>query len=101
VQILTTKYQDWSYEREYRLFSEIKDRDPDGRYYLDFGPDLILREVIIGARCKLSLQSIASEIKNPPRSVEVFKARPAFDSFRIVRDSAIPGITIDAVPPST
>jgi hypothetical protein len=97
VQILTTKYQAWSYEREYRLFTEIKDRDPDGRYYFDFGPDLILREVILGARCELNLHSVASEIKSPPQRVEVFKARPAVDSFRIVRDSGIPGITIDAV----
>jgi hypothetical protein len=96
VQILTTKYQHWSYEHEYRLFTDLKDRDPDGNYYFDFGPDLVLREVLLGARCKRSPQSVAAEIKNPSQPVEVFKAQPASDSFRIVRDDAVPGIGVAA-----
>jgi hypothetical protein len=52
--------------------------------------------VILGARCKLTPQLLASEIKNSPASVEIFKARPAFDSFRIVRDEKVQAITVDA-----
>jgi hypothetical protein len=96
VQILRTKYQDWSYEHEYRLFTDLRDRDPDGNYYFDFGPDVVLREVILGARCELTSQSVASEIKNSPASVEVFKARPAFDSFRIVRDENVSSVVVTA-----
>jgi Protein of unknown function (DUF2971) len=94
VQILTTKYVDWSYEHEYRLFTDLRDREPDGNYYFDFGPDVRLREVILGARCGLTPKLMASEIKNSPASVEIFKARPAFDSFRIVRDESVPAVTV-------
>jgi hypothetical protein len=33
---------------------------------------------------------------NPPQPVEVFKAQPASDSFRIVRDDAVRGIGVAA-----
>jgi hypothetical protein len=89
VQILRTKYSDWSYESEYRVFVELKDKEANGLYYLDFGPEFILREVILGARCPLQPRDLAKEIKNPPESVEVFKARPAFDSFQIVREEKV------------
>jgi hypothetical protein len=96
--ILTTKYSDWSYEREYRVFAELKDKEPNGLYYLDFGPNLVLREVVLGSRCELVPQAIADEIRNPDASVEVVKARPAFDSFRIVRQQRVPVVTIERGP---
>lgn len=95
-QILTTKYLDWSYEHEYRLFAELKDRDPDGRYYVDFGPDLVLREIILGARCSLAPESVGAAIENPPQSIEIFTARPAFDSFQMVRNRSVPEMKIAA-----
>lgn len=94
--ILTTKFRDWAYEREYRLFAELKDRDPNGLYYLEFGPAIVLREVIIGSRCSLDVNAIGGEIKDPPQSVEVFKVRPAFDSFRIVRQQQVKPLIVES-----
>lgn len=99
VQVLRTKYQEWAYEREYRVFAELKDRSPNGLYYVDFGPDLTLREVILGSRCELTLPSVAAAIKEPEKAVEIFKARPAFSSFRIVRQNNVRGIKIEAGRP--
>lgn len=95
--ILATKYSDWSYEREYRLFAELKDQE-NGLYYLDFSADLVLREVILGARCKLEPKVIAREIRTPAARIEIIKARPAFDSFRVVRQLQVPVTVIEPVP---
>src|SRR5581483_5583791 len=44
--IRMTKATDWSYEREYRVESELQIKDSvTGLYYVDFGPQLTLREV--------------------------------------------------------
>jgi hypothetical protein len=64
-------------------------------YYFDFGPEFVLREVILGARCPLESRNLAQEIKNPPEPVEIFKSRPAFDSFQIVRQEQPSTITVN------
>lgn len=94
VQILKTKYSDWSYESEYRVFAQLKDKDANGLYYFEFGPEFVLREVILGARCPLAPRDIAQEIENPPEPVEVLKARPAFDSFQIVRQEQVEPVIV-------
>jgi Protein of unknown function (DUF2971) len=94
-QILTTKHQDWAYEREFRIFVELKDQDADGRHYFEFGPILVLREVILGSRCRLSPRSVADTIGQSDRPIEIFKARPAFDRFRIVRDRDVEAIKVE------
>ena len=95
-QVLTTKYKDWSYEREYRVFKELEDREPNGKYYLPFGPNLVLREVILGVRCTLSVGTVAKAVGKLPHPVQVLKARPAFDSFAIVRQKKVTPINIKA-----
>jgi hypothetical protein len=99
-QILKTKYKDWSYENEYRVFTNLKDEAANGLYYFEFGPEFVLREVILGSRCQLKLSDVTAEIKNPPSPVEVFKARPAFDSFQIVRDESVLPITVNPLSPA-
>jgi hypothetical protein len=94
VKILTTKFKDWSYEKEYRLFSNLETRDPDGRYYFDFNDQLTLRQVMLGARCEMTVPDVARLVKDPVRPVYVFKMRAAFNTFRIVRQQSMPAITI-------
>ncbi|MGY2488217.1 DUF2971 domain-containing protein [Cupriavidus sp. CP313] len=95
--ILTTKFKDWRYEQEWRIFASLADRKPsDGRYFLSFAPHLKLREVIVGARCDASIEAIAALVPRSTHAVEVFKARPAFDSFRIVRQQRVAPIIVAA-----
>jgi len=75
--------------------SYLKDKEADGLYYFNFGPEFLLREVILGSRCQLRPRDFAAEIKNPPVPVEVFKARPAFDSFGIIRQQRVQPITVN------
>jgi hypothetical protein len=94
-QVLTTKYQQWAYEEEWRLFLNLKDKDPiNGEYYIDIGPELILREIILGARCKAPVGSFRKLVGKVDHSVTVIKARPAFESFTMVRQKAIASIVI-------
>jgi hypothetical protein len=55
--LLSTKSKEWGYEREWRVFLELKDGvwvEGAGRmlYFADFGPELVLKDVILGATCK-------------------------------------------------
>jgi hypothetical protein len=92
--VLTTKFKDWEYEREWRIFAGGKERDPDGKAYLSFRPGLIVRQVILGARCTASVRDFAELVNDPTEQVEIFKARPAFDSFSIVRQQQVRPIIV-------
>ncbi len=95
VKLLTTKFKDWEYEREWRLFANLKERNPeDGLYYLNFEPHIQLREVILGARCEKTVKYFADLVPPPKRPVEVFKLRGAFDSFAMVRQKQISPIFV-------
>lgn len=87
---LTTKFADWSYEREWRAFGNLADlKEPDGNHYVSFGEWIILREVIIGARCTLSQAAVAKLIGRIDSSVTIIKARPGFTKFEVVRDQSV------------
>lgn len=94
--ILTTKFRDWSYEKEWRMFCDLQTRDSeDGKYYLNFEPHIMLREVILGSRCSASPRDVAAKVIASRVGVEVFKARPAFQSFRIVRQRDEPSVFVE------
>lgn len=94
-QVLTTKYQHWAYEEEWRLFLNLKDKDPiNGEYYIAVGSELVLREIILGARCKAPVGSFRKLVGRIDHSVTIIKARPAFESFTMVRQKAIPAIVV-------
>jgi len=96
--ILTTKFKDWEYEREWRVFARLDEREPkNGLYYLNFNPHFTLREVILGARCSATPQEFAQHVVPSKGRVEIVKARPAFQSFRIVRQLRVPSIVIPPI----
>jgi hypothetical protein len=85
--ILTTKFSHWRYENEYRCFIQLDDDEADstGNYFLNFSDQLQLKEVIVGANCKLTRQSVVKTIEKM-QGVKIFKARPAFKTFNVVRN---------------
>ena len=85
MKLMTTKYIEWAYEKEYRLFLELKEREGDGNYYADFGPDLQLEEVIVGANCDVDREELRMSLGERDDSVRVWKVRPAFKSFNMTR----------------
>lgn len=93
--IRMTKATDWSYEREYRVESELRIKDPvTGLYYVDFGTQLALREVIIGHRCAWTAAAVRSMFGTVSATVRICKARPAFGKFEMVEDKQVKAVTV-------
>jgi Protein of unknown function (DUF2971) len=81
---LYTKYENWSYEKEIRIWTDLTTLS-DGLYFLDFSERLKLIEVIAGARCELAKSEILDVLK-PLQDVRLVKARAGFEQFEIVED---------------
>lgn len=84
-QLLFTKFAHWSYEDEYRVYVHL-DTQLNGLYFVDFSESLQLRQIIVGCESMLSRSDIESALADRKKGIEVFKARPAFKSFRMVRN---------------
>lgn len=95
--LLFTKAKEWAYEREWRTLSGLHEQDATtGFYYVDFGPQLQLREVIVGARNPTPVGQMAKLVRKNQASVQVLKARPAFQEFAMVRNKAVKAINVPA-----
>ena len=89
LKIMTTKFEDWIYENEYRVFVNLGEKDRNtGLYFKDFGEDMLLREIILGARCKTGKGKIKTYIEGYKQKIEIINSRLAFRSFRIVPNLA-------------
>jgi len=59
------KYKNWKYEKEYRMWVELKkckkDEDSEGVYNVEFNDDLKIKEIILG--CKFNYERKAEKIK--------------------------------------
>lgn len=83
--LLFTKFAHWSYEDEYRVYEDL-DTQENGMYFADFSPEIALRQVIVGCESTISRAELSTALGTLAGEVEVFKARAAFRSFRIVRN---------------
>jgi hypothetical protein len=85
--ILKTKFRHWQYEKEYRLFIGLdKFEEENGLFFLGFSHQLKLKQVIVGSRSNVSRSEIAAALGNFKDEVEVFRTRPAFKTYKIVRN---------------
>ena len=85
--ILRTKYKDWKYEDEVRLFLNLEEKDREtGHYFKEFSEEITLKQVILGPRCEVTKPEVAKSLSGYGNNVEVIPARLAFGSFRVVRD---------------
>lgn len=95
--LLTTKFSHWRYEEEVRSIIRLEDSHSEGPlYFLPYCNALRLREVIIGPRSGLTEAQVAEKIEPCPDKVEIIKARLAFRSFKVVRNRALPKVTVHA-----
>lgn len=79
------KFSHWRYEREYRAVVRLREcQEYNGLYFAPFSEKLALKQVIIGSMSELRRTEIES-VLGEARDVEVFRTRPAFRTFRIVR----------------
>jgi hypothetical protein len=84
----STKFVHWQYEAEERAFLMLSNYTAEeGRYFVPFDQELRLAEVIVGHRSKVTRSDIAGVLQEDTSRVEVFKARLAFQSYRVVRQN--------------
>lgn len=93
--VVTTKFKDWEYEREWRYIEKLVNKDEEtGFYYVDFSPDFELREIIAGARCERSLEDIRKQVFGNTETITLIKARAAFGAFSMVQEKRQNVLTI-------
>lgn len=86
--ILATKFTDWRYEKEWRLFVELTTaRSESGLYFEEFSESLKLTEVILGPRCELPTVKILQLIASMDLRATVIKAKISHETFRIIGDN--------------
>ena len=84
--LIKTKFDEWSYEREQRLFVNLEKADFDGQnYFVSFGSRMRLKKVIVGTLSEVSPEDVQEALGSLSDEVECFKTRTAFRSFAIVR----------------
>ena len=82
-----TKFDGWKYEVEVRQFFALNTLDAQsGLYFVPFSETLVLREVILGPRCDLPIDSIRTFVEPFPQTIYVRKSRIAFKKFAVVED---------------
>jgi Protein of unknown function (DUF2971) len=86
---LATKYADWKYENESRVFLRLDPATSEGGlFFAKFGPKLKLVEVVLGARCPTPIKRVRDLVKSYPYKVHVKRARIAFTKFCVVENRA-------------
>jgi len=88
---LVTKFEEWKYEKEWRLFRDFRDEkpEPNGFFYQPFNNHIALREVLIGYRCPLTPEQVAQLVGTPVHDVTIIKVRPSFQEFKMVRQKLV------------
>jgi hypothetical protein len=86
--LLSTKFKAWEYEKEWRVFTELKDHvwsESAGRelYFADFGPDLVLQEVILGEGNKIPVSDVFQAMQGYRDTVRVSRMHQACDRFKL------------------
>jgi hypothetical protein len=85
--LLSTKFAHWKYEHEVRCFVTLEDQDPQTKlYFAEFSDKLKLAQIVVGARSSLSRAGLGGALGDLAKGVDVFKARLAFKSFKVVRN---------------
>ena len=79
------KFSDWKYEEECRRIITLADALNDGdHFFWPFGPDLMLRQVIVGPRSKVTKGLLKEVLGDDLQHVELTRSRLAFRTFRVV-----------------
>ena len=90
--ILETKYDNWSYESEYRYFSEKSKKNWDCRkdlYFDSFSEHLLLKEIILGIRTIKTtdyIRKMLSKIKFS-NDVDIYKLKMDQETFNFIHDN--------------
>jgi hypothetical protein len=82
--LIRTKFIDWRYEEEMRMYVDLTQPSEDGNYYVDFSNELVLTEVILGVKCEFPLARVNQLLGASAGSVKVKNARMATKTFKVI-----------------
>ncbi|MEE1655010.1 DUF2971 domain-containing protein [Microvirga sp. CF3062] len=85
-QIISTKYIHWQYEKEERVYVDLRREEPDkdGHHFTDFSDEISLKEIIVGHRSTLTRDELKDALGDLASQVSLCKARLAFKSYTVV-----------------
>lgn len=87
LKVASYKYSEWAYEREWRAFISLAETFQHGSFnFVSYTDDMALKKVIVGACSNVDRKQISDALGELAVSVETFKVRPAFQSFKMVRN---------------
>jgi hypothetical protein len=85
--LFETKYIGWEYEGEFRVNGSREEKEEEtGFYFVPFGDALTLREVIAGAKYRMSKKPIEDALNGYAQPVTISKATTSATQFKIVID---------------
>ena len=84
--ILGTKFKDWAYEEEVRVFASLEE-EIGGMFFVNFDERIVLREVILGMRCHLDILEIARDLSEYTNEIKIVKATASDTEFKVLEDS--------------
>lgn len=85
--LLATKFEDWRYENEFRIFVDLTQHESEGGlYFCYFDSDLVLTSVVLGARCSVPIGQVRKLVSQYPHKVRVTQARMAFTKYEVTED---------------
>lgn len=84
-QLQRTKFADWRYEDEVRVYVKLDhDVRESGLYFYHFDEWIVLKEVVLGPRCELLLESLKALLGSSQPEVTVTRSRLATQSFDVI-----------------
>ena len=86
--LIKFKYEEWSYENEMRIVVDLSDCIPiREQYFLPFRENLVLSEIIFGAKYDNSTEHIVELLKET--KAKLIQSRTAFKSYRIIQNHSV------------
>jgi len=85
--LLCQKYEDWSYEAEYRAWVNLDEKDnKTGLYFIEFSKNIRLKEIVLGSRNTSTPNDLKNIIGVEIKGVKIIKSRLAFQSYKVVKN---------------
>ena len=84
IDVISTKFSDWSYEEEHRAFLNLAPCTAEhGLYFKSFADDMRLVRLIVGPKSSVTQQDLADALGSMAPQVQCIKARLAFTTFEV------------------
>lgn len=85
-QVISTKFEHWSYEQEMRSFVRLDPAtEENGLFFMDFSPDIRLSEIIVGHCSPITRNQVKQALGDLASEVRCLKARLAFKKFDVTK----------------